>query len=106
MVEANVRFSTDGTKAGLFSGNNIGIDPSFGGEVGYNRQIFFRAGLGNIQRTLNETSSTDRSLEFQPNVGLGIALGNFQIDYALANIGSVSGVLVSHIFSLSLQIRN
>jgi hypothetical protein len=106
LVEADVRFSTDGTQAGLFSGNNIGIDPSFGAEIGYNRQVFFRAGLGNIQRTLNETSSTDRSLEFQPNVGLGIVLGNFQIDYALANIGSVSGVLVSHIFSLSLQIRD
>jgi len=106
LVEGDLRLSTDGTKAGLFSGNNIGIDPSFGAEVGYNKQVFFRIGVGNIQRTLNETSSTDRSLDLQPNIGLGIALGNFQIDYALTNIGSVSGVLVSHIFSLSLQIRD
>ncbi len=104
LVEGDVRFSTDGTKAGLFSGNNIGIDPSFGAELGYNRQVFLRLGVGNIQRTINETSSTDRSLEFQPNVGLGISLGTFRIDYALANIGSVSGVLASHIFSLTLDL--
>jgi len=106
LVEGDVRFSTDGTKAGLFSGNKIGIDPSIGAELGYNKQVYFRVGFGNIQRTLNETSSTDRSLEFQPNIGLGLALGNFNIDYALTNIGSVSGVLVSHIFSLTLNIRD
>ena len=103
LVEGNVRFSTDGTKAGLFSGDAIGIDPSFGVELGYNRQVYFRAGIGNIQRTLNETSSFDRSIEFQPNVGLGVVLGNLKIDYALTNIGSVSGVLVSHIFSLAIN---
>lgn len=103
LVEADVRFSTDGTEAGVISGNNIGIDPSFGVELGYNDQAFFRFGFGNIQRTLNETSSTDRSLEFQPNVGLGVNLGNFRIDYALTNIASVSGVNPSHIFSLSLD---
>jgi len=106
LVEGDVRFSTDGTKAGLFSGNNIGIDPSIGAELGYNQQVFFRFGFGNIQRTVNETSSTDRSLEFQPNVGLGVSLGNFKIDYALTNIASVSGVNPSHIFSLTLNINN
>lgn len=103
LIEGDIRFSTDGTKAGVASGNNIGIDPSFGAELGYNKQVYFRVGIGNIQRTLNETSSVDRALEFQPNVGLGISLGNFKIDYALTNIGSVSGVLVSHIFSLTLN---
>lgn len=104
LIEGDVRFSTDGTKAGLFSGNNIGIDPSIGAELGYNQQAYLRIGFGNIQRTLNETSSTDRSLDFQPNVGLGINLGTFRIDYALTNIASVSGVNPSHIFSLTLDI--
>ena len=103
LVEADVRFSTDGTEAGIFSGDKIAIDPSFGLEMSYNERLYFRAGIGNLQRTINETSSVDRSLEFQPNVGLGISLGKIDIDYALTNIGSVSGVLVSHIFSLKVN---
>jgi len=71
--------------------------------LGYNNLVFFRTGLGNLQRTINETSSTDRSFEFQPNIGLGLMLGKFHIDYALTNIGSVSGVLVSHIFSVKVS---
>ena len=33
---------------------------------------------------------------------LGLALGRINIDYALSNIGSVSGVQASHIFSASM----
>ncbi len=104
LVEGNIRLSTDGTQAGLFSGNNISIDPSVGAEFGYENLAFLRVGFGNLQRTINETSSTDRSLEFQPNIGLGIVLGNFRIDYALTNIAAISGVAASHIFSLTLDI--
>ena len=104
LVEADIRFTSDGTEAGVFSGDRIAIDPSFGFELSYMQQIQFRAGIGNIQRTLSENSSFDRSFEFQPNVGVGISLGRLQIDYALTNIGSVSGVLVSHIFSLTVDL--
>ena len=103
LLAADFRLSTDGTESGIFSGDKIAVDPSFGFEMSYKGRLFLRAGMGNLQRTINETSSTDKSLEFQPNVGLGIAIGKVNIDYALTNIGSVSGVLVSHIFSLSVN---
>jgi hypothetical protein len=103
LIESDIRFSSDGTKSGVFSGENIGIDPTFGFELGYHEQVFFRFGVGNIQRTINETSDTSSKVEFQPNVGLGISLGRVNVDYALTNIGSTSGVLVSHIFSLSID---
>lgn len=102
LVETDLRLSSDGTQSGVFSGENIALDPTFGLELAYNKQIFIRAGIGNIQRTINETSSTERSLEFTPNIGLGLALGRVNIDYALTNIGSVSGVQVSHIFSANI----
>jgi len=102
LLEADLRLSSDGTKAGIFSGDRIGIDPSFGFELGYENMAFFRAGVGNLQRTINETSNIDRSFEFQPNIGLGLKLGKFNLDYALTNIGSVSGVLVSHIISVNV----
>jgi len=103
LLAADLRLSTDGTESGIFSGDRIAIDPSFGIEMSYKKKLFLRAGIGNLQRTINETSSTDSSLEFQPNIGLGISLGKVNIDYALTNIGSVSGVLVSHIFSLTVN---
>ncbi|MBT8230402.1 MAG: hypothetical protein KJO50_09090, partial [Bacteroidia bacterium] len=105
LLELDLRLSSDGTKSGVFSGENIALDPTFGFELAYNKQIFVRAGLGNIQRTINETSSTERSLEFTPNVGLGLSLGRVNIDYALTNIGSVSGVQVSHIFSANIYFK-
>ena len=41
---------------------------------------------------------------FQLNVGLGLLLGRLKLDYALANVGNVSGAQASHIFSVSLDL--
>ncbi|HMP30162.1 MAG TPA: hypothetical protein PKD85_11205, partial [Saprospiraceae bacterium] len=65
---------------------------------------YLRGGLGNIQRIIS-LSSNNRVIDFQPNVGLGLVLGRLKIDYALANVGNVSGVLASHIFSLALDFK-
>ena len=104
LVEGDLRLSSDGTQSGVFSGKNIGIDPSFGLEVAYNKQVYVRMGIGNFQKTLNEAATS--SFEFQPNVGLGLTLGRFSIDYALTNLASVSGSLVSHIFSVKLSLED
>lgn len=103
LAEFDLNISTNGTKAGIISGKNLNIDPSLGIEVGYASRVFLRAGLGNMQTVINQTNTAKRVFEIQPNVGLGLKLGRLKVDYALANIGSVSGVLVSHIFSLGLD---
>ncbi len=103
LAEINLTISTDGTKSGLFSGKNLNFDPSLGFEAGYSEKVFVRAGIGNIQRVINPVNTAERSLELQPNVGLGLKLGRLKVDYALANIGNISGVLASHIFSLGLE---
>lgn len=103
LVEGDIRFSSDGTRSGVFSGENIGIDPTIGLEIGYNKLAFFRMGVGNFQNIINETANT--SFEFQPNIGIGLNLGNLHIDYALTNIGGTASALISHIFSLKLDLR-
>jgi hypothetical protein len=45
------------------------------------------------------------NLTFQPNFGIGLQLGRVQLDYALTDIGNVSQVLYSHIFSLKLNLK-
>lgn len=104
LSELNLNINTDGTASGVLSTDRFAVDPSFGMEFGYNNLVFIRAGVGNIQRTLNSAVATDTSIEAQPNLGLGIRLGRLRVDYALTNIGSVSGVLVSNIFSVSLDL--
>jgi hypothetical protein len=103
LTEVDLNISTNGTQAGILSGNRFSIDPSLGFEAGYMEKVFLRAGLGNIQSTINSVNSSTTTFEVQPNVGLGLKLGRLKVDYALANIGSVGGVLASHIFSLSLD---
>lgn len=107
MLEADLNISSNGTEAGVFSGRNFAIDPTIGFEVGYVDRVFIRGGVGNIQSVINPTiaDGIERSLEFQPNIGMGLKLGRLKVDYALTNIGSVSGVLVSHIFSLTLDFK-
>ena len=101
--ELDVNVNSDGRASALISSDKFAVDPSLGFELGYNKLVYLRAGFGNIQRALNSANATSESLEIQPNLGLGVVLGRMKVDYALTNIGSVSGVLVSNIFSLTLD---
>jgi hypothetical protein len=103
LSELNLRISTDGTKAGILSGDKFSVDPVLGLEAGYNRKVFVRLGVGNLQSVLNETNPELRVFELQPNIGMGLKLGRLRVDYALTNVGSLSGVLASHIFSATLD---
>jgi hypothetical protein len=61
--------------------------------------IFLRFGINNLQRI--SQFDNKKSLAVQPNMGLGLSLFGFTLDYALTNIGSVGVSAYSHIFSLS-----
>lgn len=101
--ELDLIVSSYGTKSGVLSSNHLSLEPSIGFEVGYDDKVFVRAGAGNLQSVINPVNTAKKKFELQPNVGLGLKLGRIKVDYALANIGSVSGVLVSHIFSLTMD---
>jgi hypothetical protein len=49
--------------------------------------------------------SDDRSLSVQPNIGLGLKIKRFSIDYALTDIGDNSVALYSNIFSVRFEIN-
>ncbi|MFM2392078.1 MAG: hypothetical protein RLZZ546_55 [Bacteroidota bacterium] len=104
LSEIDLNASTNGTQSGIASGKSFNLDPSAGLELGYANRVFIRAGIGNLQRIINEVNATNKVFDFQPNVGLGISLGRLKIDYALANVGNISGALASHIFSLNLDL--
>ncbi len=104
-VEADAGFATDGQRNVLVSSKAFNLDPRFGFELEYQKNIWLRGGLGNFQRLKNEQDPTKKELNMQPNIGVGMRLGRITVDYALANIGNVSAVQYSHIFSLKLDFK-
>lgn len=66
-------------------------------------------GFGNFQR-VKEFSRGDQSTEdtfwsFQPNMGIGVKLEDFTIDYALTDIGNVAESPYSHVFSIMYSLE-
>jgi hypothetical protein len=102
LAEVNALLTTDGKRNVLISANPVSVDPSLGLEASYNKVIFLRLGAGNVQRVKNFDGSD--AMTFQPNLGIGLRIKNLQLDYALSDIGNVSDVLYSNVFSLKLDI--
>lgn len=101
--EFNFVITTDGQRNVLVSGDPISLEPLFGLEFGYINRIFFRAGLGNLQKI--KTFRGTEEFTIQPNMGLGLRLGNFFLDYAITDIGNQSDALYSNIFSLRFLVH-
>ena len=99
LVELDLDITTDGKRNVLIQGNPFSIDPHFGLELDYQKIVFIRAGIGNIQ---DETSyDQGKHKTFQPNIGIGIRIKKvLTIDYALTDIGDQSLALYSNVFSI------
>ncbi len=100
--EVNLVNTFDGRRNVVVSADPISIEPVVGLEASYSKIVFLRAGVGNIQRHLNEVNTQEWG--FQPNLGVGVKIKSLSIDYAYSNIGNVSQALHSHVFSLRLDI--
>lgn len=105
LMEIDFDFSTDGQRNVLISTNSINIDPHAGLEIAYREFIFIRGGIGNIQMIEDVLQPDQTNLSWQPNVGIGLKLGGFRLDYAYTDIGNVSQVLYSHVFSVVMDLK-
>ncbi len=105
LAEMNLNFTTDGQRNVLISSPSINIDPSLGIELDYKGLVYLRGGVNNFQNVKDDDGNS--SLVVQPNMGVGLKLGPFLIDYALNNVGSAgnSGNFYSHIISLSINFK-
>lgn len=105
LVEANFDITTDGQRNVLISSSSLNIDPHAGFELGYNDFIFFRGGVMNFQDVKFNAGEDKTYLNAQPNFGIGLKLGKVTLDYAYTNIGGVSEVNYSNVFSLKLNLN-
>lgn len=103
LSELDADLTTDGFRNTLIVGNPISIDPHLGIELGFKNIVFVRSGVGNLQRI---TESTGKEvMTFQPNIGIGVNIKGFAIDYALTDIGDASVALYSNVFSIRFNLE-
>lgn len=101
--EINFDFTFDGKRNSLIGTNPVSIAPNLGFEFGYKKVVYLRAGIGNIQKVTQ--INYDKTLSVQPNIGVGLRVKNFYIDYALTDLGNTSVALYSNVFSVKYGIK-
>lgn len=106
LLAADADLSFDGKRNVLIKSKAVSVDPRMGFELDYKQIVFLRGGAGDVQQIKDYNAATklyDRTVTvFQPNMGVGVRLNRFQIDYALTDIGDRSESLYSNVFSLKV----
>lgn len=107
LAELGLDITTDGKRNTLISGNTFSFDPKLGLEANYKKTIYLRAGIGNLQRALDDkdTSNTQKITIYQPSVGIGLLLGIFNVDYAFTSLQTQSNALYTHIVSIRVNVK-
>ncbi|WP_255399518.1 PorV/PorQ family protein [Roseivirga sp. 4D4] len=109
LASADLVFTFDGRRNVLVSSKLSSLDPQMGFEFGYENKFFLRMGFGNFQRvkdfSTGDASSESTFWSFQPNMGMGVKLDDFTIDYALTDIGNVAESPYSHVFSIRYSLE-
>lgn len=107
MAEIDLDMTTDGKRNTLISSKAVSIDPHLGLEGSYKNMIFLRGGVGNFQRVLDDSDTTNQKkiTLFQPAVGLGLKLKGFVVDYAFTSLLTQSNPLYTHIISLRIDLN-
>lgn len=101
--EVDLDFTFDGKRNTLIRSNAVSIDPHAGIEAGFKNIVFLRLGAGNFQHSYDILGQ--RQMTFQPNLGVGLKLKTFSLDYALTDLGDRSVALYSNVFSLKVDIN-
>ena len=100
LIATDLDATFDGTRNVPVKLGNLSIDPHAGLEINYEHTVFLRGGVRNFQQIKDFDGAL--SWTYQPDVGLGLKINRFSVDYAFTNIGDQSESLYSHVFSLML----
>lgn len=102
IVALDLENTFDGKRNTLIKSSTFSTDPRVGLELGYAGVVYVRTGLSNMQYITDVNDK--QKLSVQPNIGLGLKIKSFTLDYALSNIGSGGASLYSNIFSLKFDL--
>ena len=100
--ELDLDVTTDGKRNTLVRTGLVSLDPHFGVEFGFKNYVAIRGGISNLQYV--KDFDDNQSLNIQPNIGIGLNIKNFHLDYAFTDIGDASVALYSHVISLRIKL--
>jgi len=95
--------TTDGQRNTLISADPISLDLAVGVELDFKDLVFFRLGANNFQKESNFDS--EDFLTIQPNLGVGLKIQQFRIDYAFTDVGEQRNQTYSHVISLIFSLK-
>ncbi len=102
-AEIDFDLTTDGRRNTLLKSDVFSLDPHMGIQVGFKNYVSIRGGISNLQYVTNFDDS--KTLNVQPNIGIGLNFKNFYLDYAFTDIGDASVALYSHVISLRIKLN-
>lgn len=102
LAELDLENTFDKQRNTLIATDTWSGDPRLGIEVGYARVVYLRAGVNYFQKIADVNGK--ESLNFQPNIGVGLKIKSVALDYALTNIGQSGVALYSNVFSLRFDL--
>lgn len=115
LLALDMDFTTDGQRNTIVSSKSINIDPKAGLELSYGDFVSLRAGINNIQKTLDDINGESTVITFQPNAGIGLKIPQrsqipgekrfVYLDYAYTDLGDASLGLYSHLASLTIDLE-
>lgn len=105
LAATDLTFTTDGQRNVLINSSFLNIDPAFGIELDYGDLVFLRGGINNVQKAATASNVSNQTISAQPNLGAGVKINRIRLDYALTDVGDVSQVLYSHIFSVIIDLK-
>ena len=101
-AEMDLDLTTDGKRNTLISGAPFSIDPHMGIQFGFRDIVKLRGGISSIQSFSRMDNSTYWGV--QPNIGLGISIKGFHLDYAFTRLGDADANFYTHIFSIKFKL--
>jgi len=88
LVAADFDITLDGQRNVLLGSKLASVDPHLGLEVNYDRLVYIRGGLSNVQQVKNFDNT--ESWRAQPNFGVGISSNGFRLDLALTRLADTT----------------
>ena len=102
-TELDMTMFMDGKRNTLISSFPFSFDPTLGLEANYGKFVFLRAGINNVQE--DSDLGGKKFWTVQPNLGVGLKMYKFRLDYAFTDIGDSSNQTYSHVVSMVLDLN-
>jgi len=101
LTSVDLDMTFDGKRNTLVRSDLVSLDPKAGLEFDYKQTAFLRFGVNQFQQIRDFDGTV--SWTYQPNMGVGLIVGDLTIDYALTDIGDLAPGLFSHVFSVKVN---